>query len=150
MIEEAVVPIYEYFCKDCRKRVSVFFRSYAAVGDPVCPECGGTKLERRFSRVVVRRGSGPQPESASEEDWGGDDFGGYPSDPEFGGGFGDDFGLDEDADPRELARWARQMSAEMGEPLDLELDSALADMERGADPDEVMSRLEESDPEPEG
>ena len=133
MIEEAVVPIYEYFCQDCRKRVSVFFRSYAAVGDPVCPECGGTKLERRFSRVVVRRGSGPQPESASEEDWGGDDF-----------------GLDEDADPRELARWARQMSAEMGEPLDLELDSALADMERGADPDEVMSRLEESEPDPEG
>ncbi|HET7037517.1 MAG TPA: zinc ribbon domain-containing protein [Thermomicrobiaceae bacterium] len=142
------MPIYEYLCRDCRKRVSVFFRSYAAVGDPACPECGGTKLERRFSRVVVRRGGAAQAEGAGDDDFDGD-FGGFPGGDEFGGGLGDDFGLDEDADPRDLARWARHMSAQMGEPLDPELDSALADMERGADPDEVMSRLEESDPEPE-
>ena len=145
------MPIYEYFCGDCRKRVSVFFRSYATVTNPVCPECGGTRLDRRFSRVVMRRGSSVQSPNEPLGDFGDDDegqlgdYGGFGEDA----GFGGDFGLDEDADPREIARWARQMSAETGEPLDAELDSALADMERGADPDEVLSRLEESDSDPE-
>jgi hypothetical protein len=61
----------------------------------------------------------------------------------FGGG---PTGFDEDADPREIARWTRQMSAQMGEPLDADLDRALSDIERGADPDEVMDRLEEAEP----
>lgn len=140
------MPIYEYFCQDCRKRVSVFFRSFATVSDPTCPECGGSRLDRRFSRVVVRRGGAAR---AADQEMGSfdgaDEFGDYP-----GEGFGGDMGPGDDADPREIARWARQMSAEMGEPLDPELDTALADMERGADPEEVMSRLEESDPDPEG
>jgi hypothetical protein len=60
-------------------------------------------------------------------------------------GAGDPFGgeLGDDPDPRELARWTRQMSAEAGEPLDPELDAALSDIERGADPDEVIGRLDE-------
>ena len=146
------MPIYEYFCADCRKRVSVFFRSYAAVGDPVCPECGGTRLERRFSRVVVRRGLSGQSQAEPLGEFSDADEGAFGDDDNFGeeSDFADDLGLDDDADPREIARWARRMSAEMGEPLDAELDSALADMERGADPDEVLSRLEESEPDPEG
>lgn len=151
------MPIYEYRCLDCRKKVSIFFRSYAAVAEPSCPECGGSNLQRMFSRVVVRRG-GIRAEPNAEMGQGGDEFGGLGegmgmgSDP-YGDPFGDDaaanpFGFDDDADPREIARWTRQMSAQMGEPLDADLDLALSDLERGADPDEVMSRLEESEPPP--
>src|SRR6185437_2521072 len=118
-------PIYEYRCLDCRKKVSIFFRTISSTSDPKCPECGGTNLERLFSRVVVRRGGGRTAES--------DDFDSAP------------FGFDDDTDPREIARWTRQMSAQMGEPLDADLDSALTDLERGADPDEVMGRLAESE-----
>lgn len=71
----------------------------------------------------------------------------------YGDPYGDDmgdnpFGFDDDTDPREIARWTRQMSAQMGEPLDPGLDLALTDLERGADPEEVMERLEESPPPP--
>jgi hypothetical protein len=38
------------------------------------------------------------------------------------------------------------MSAQMGEPLDADLERAMADIERGADPEEVMDRLEEAEP----
>lgn len=151
------MPIYEYRCLTCRKKVSIFFRSYASVTDPVCPECGGTNLERLFSRVVVRRGGARHERGEDPQfgDAGGFDEGmgmGLDADP-FGDPYGDGsddnpFGFDEDTDPREIARWTRQMSAQMGEPLDADLDAALTDLERGADPDEVMDRLEESEPPP--
>lgn len=153
------MPIYEYRCADCRKKVSVFFRSYSAVtDDPPCPLCGGTNLERLFSRVVVRRGGSRSEPETGEPDM--DQFGGMGDlgmgmgDP-YGDPYGDDvdanpFGFDDDSDPREIARWTRQMSAQMGEPLDPDLDMALSDLERGADPEEVIERLEESDPPPPG
>jgi len=148
------VPIYEYRCLDCRKKISIFFRSMSAVANPKCPECNGTNLERLFSRIVVRRGGSRSDSSGGMEtldDDYGDDMGMGPD--SYGDPYGDDyganpFGLDDDADPREIARMTRQMSAQMGEPLDADLDRALSDLERGADPDEVMSRLEESEPPP--
>ena len=149
------MPIYEYRCLDCRKKVSIFFRSFSAVADPKCPECGGVNLERLFSRVVVRRG-GSRAEPSGEPEPSGDEFGGFDDGlgmgpGSFGDSYGDDFdanpfGFNDDTDPREIARWTRQMSAQMGEPLDADLDLALSDLERGADPEEVMGRLEESEP----
>lgn len=147
------MPIYEYRCADCAKKVSIFFRSYSSVSAPRCPLCGGTNLNRLFSRVVVRRGTNRAESAHDVDDMGefagtNDEMGMSMGDP-----YGDDFdsnpfGFDDDTDPREIARWTRQMSAQMGEPLDPDLDLALADLERGADPEEVMERLEESPPLP--
>ena len=82
------------------------------------------------------------------EDFGeADAWGAHPYGDPYGGGLGGDpYGFGDDADPREIARWTRQMSAQMGEPLDADLDRALGDIERGADPDEVLGQLEESEP----
>ena len=91
------MPIYEYRCHDCRRRVSVFFRSFSDVDDePVCPRCGGQHLSRLISRVSVVR----------SEDSRLDDL----TDP----GMLD--GLDED-DPKSVARWMRRMGNEMIRPL---------------------------------
>jgi putative FmdB family regulatory protein len=122
------MPIYEYWCASCQRKVSIFYRSFSTVEAPVCPRCGGSALTRAISRVaVLRHGSG---EAAS------------------GGSDGDDLdptgmlaGLDEN-DPRAVARWARQMSAEMGEPLEPEFDTALTRIERGEDPDRVMEEVD--------
>ena len=122
------MPIYEYRCADCARKVSVFFRSFNAVTDPVCPRCGGTQLTRLMSRVAVHRGTG---------DNGGDDFG--DGDGEF-----DQFldGVDEN-DPRSVARAMRRMSDEMGEPIEPEMQEALTRMEAGEDPERVMANLDE-------
>ena len=52
------MPIYEYHCQDCRRRVSIFWRTISAAeeGVPTCPRCGGTHLTRLVSRVRVIRG----------------------------------------------------------------------------------------------
>lgn len=138
------MPIYEYRCNDCRRTVSVFFRSVAVAASPRCPHCDGTNLERRFSRVSVRRGgSRPESDDVGLEDVGGDYGDGAWDDDPYGMGTMPDL---DDADPRDIARWTRSMSAQMGEPLEPDLDRALTDIERGADPEEVLDRLDESMP----
>ncbi|HEU5329686.1 MAG TPA: zinc ribbon domain-containing protein [Thermomicrobiales bacterium] len=120
------MPIYEYRCADCRRRVSVFFRSFSAVSDPVCPRCGGQHLTRLMSKVAVRRGGG----SAGAD---------FDDDAGMGGMLD---GLDEN-DPRALARAMRRMSDEMGEPIEPEMAEALGRLEAGEDPDTVMAGLDE-------
>ncbi len=123
------MPIYEYRCGGCGRKVSVFFRSFGSVGDASCPRCGSTDLTRLFSRVAVHRSS------ASD----GDDFA-DGGDDEFGGMFD---GLDEE-DPRAMARALRRMSEETGEPIEPEMEEALGRMEAGEDPEAVMAGLDEA------
>lgn len=51
------MPIYQYNCATCRKRVEVFFRSVSAAEgvQPPCPECGGKKLTRQMSTFARTR-----------------------------------------------------------------------------------------------
>lgn len=47
------MPIYEYRCQRCGKRVSLLFRTYAAASEarPRCPACQSDELRRLVSRV---------------------------------------------------------------------------------------------------
>ena len=92
------MPIYEYRCHSCKRRVSLLWRTFDDVEakEPVCPRCGSRKLSRLISRVAVVR----------SEDSRLDDL----ADP------GTLDGLDEN-DPKSLARWMRKMSNEMGEDM---------------------------------
>jgi putative FmdB family regulatory protein len=134
------MPIYEYRCLTCRRRFSVFYRSLASVVEPpVCPRCDDTRVERLLSRVTVLRGRSSGERTADADETWAEESGAGDED----WGEGDDDGFPETDDPRELARWTRRMSDELGEPLDPALDRALSELERGADPDEVLERLEE-------
>jgi len=44
------MPIYEFQCGSCRKRVSVLLRS--ASKQPVCPKCGSAELQRLISQFA--------------------------------------------------------------------------------------------------
>lgn len=57
------MPLYEYLCHDCQEQVNLLFRSFAEVETKpaVCPQCGGSSLERIISKVaVVQAGKGEQ------------------------------------------------------------------------------------------
>ncbi len=43
------MPLYSYHCADCDKDVELLISSG---GTPVCPACGGQKMERLMSRVA--------------------------------------------------------------------------------------------------
>lgn len=118
------MPIYEYGCYDCRKRVNVFFRSFSEVEtkEATCPRCGGTHLKRLVSRVAFVRSEESRLESLAD-----------PSNLS---------GLDED-DPKSIARWMRQMGNEVGEDLGPEFDEVVDRLEAGEDPESIEKSMPE-------
>jgi len=109
------MPVYEYRCQGCKRRVSLFFRSFSAVSDPVCPRCGSTQLTKLVSRVAIMKSE----ESRLDE----------MADPSSLAG------LDEN-DPKSIAGWARKMGQEMGEDLGPEYEEMVDRMEAGEMPDD--------------
>jgi putative FmdB family regulatory protein len=118
------VPIYEYHCQGCNRRVSVFWRSFseAETGVPVCPRCAGTDLTRLISRVRVVRSEGGRMDDL-------DDFGDLPDLYE--------------SDPRSLGRWMRKMSDEVGEDLGPEFGEVVGRLEAGESPESIEASMPE-------
>jgi putative FmdB family regulatory protein len=112
------MPIYEYYCANCRKRVSVFFRTFSEASDDAarCPNCEGANLRRLVSRVAVLKS-----EESRMEDL---------ADSSLMSGL-------ESEDPRALASFMRRMSGEMGEPLDAEMTEVLDRLEAGESPEAI-------------
>lgn len=115
------MPIYEYRCRQCGRRVNRFYRSFSDIEkEPACPHCGNRQLRRLISRVSVVR----------SEDSRLDDL----TDPSM---LGD---LDED-DPKSVARWMRKMSAEAGEEMPPEFDEVIDRLETGQSPEEIEESM---------
>jgi putative FmdB family regulatory protein len=121
---EGDVPIYEYRCHDCKRRVSIFWRTFsdAEEGAPVCPRCGGAQLTRLVSRVRVVRSEESRLDSVA-------DFDDLP-----------DF---DESDPRGMGRWMRKMSREMGEDLGPEFDEVVGRLESGESPEAIEKSMPE-------
>ena len=102
------MPIYQYDCGGCDRRVEIFFRSVKSSVEPHCPDCGSDALRRVVSRVSHVRSSA---ERVSRIDL----------DQELGRLSGGDQG--------DFARWARKM----GDEFDDELGSDFGDLADRAD-----------------
>ena len=107
------MPIYEYECHDCRRRVSLLILSPSSASTPRCPRCGGQALTRLMSRFATVKSEEDRLESLAD-----------PST------FGD---LDEN-DPRSVSRFMKKMGREMGEDLGDDFDQAMEEaiQEEGA------------------
>lgn len=119
------MPIYEYYCLDCRKRVSLFYRTISAAAEqsPSCPHCEGMRLRRIVSRVAVVRSEEAHLDALA--------------DPSILAG------LDEE-DPRALGRLMRQMSEELGEEMDdPEFGEVIDRLESGQAPEEIEKAMPE-------
>ncbi|MCD6289818.1 MAG: zinc ribbon domain-containing protein [Anaerolineae bacterium] len=116
------MPIYEYYCHDCGRRVSLLWRSFSEAerGTPICPRCGSRNLTRVVSRVSMVRS-----EESRLDDL---------ADPSF---LGD---LDEN-DPRSIGRWMRKMSQELGEDLGDEFNEVVERLEAGENPEEIEKSM---------
>ena len=103
------MPIYEYRCQACNRRVEIFFRSFSQTQTaPACTSCGSASLTRLVSRVTVVKS-----------------WGSAMSSP-------DDFGDVDENDPRAMEQWMTDMKRGMGDP-DPHL-SELDMMDAGIDP----------------
>ncbi len=98
------MPIYEYYCVDCRRRVSLLIRSISNPGTPTCPRCSSTHLERLMSRFARVRSEEDRLDALADPSAMGD--------------------LDEN-DPKSVARWAKKMGKELGEDMGEDFDQAM-------------------------
>jgi putative FmdB family regulatory protein len=116
------MPIYEYQCHDCHRRVSLLWHSFndAATRQPVCPRCGGQNLTRLISRVAVLRSEESRMDNLSDPASMGD--------------------VDEN-DPKSMARWMRKMADETGEDLGPEFNEVVGRLEAGEDPEEIEKSM---------
>ncbi|MEA3459695.1 MAG: FmdB family zinc ribbon protein [Chloroflexota bacterium] len=116
------MPIYEYRCQNCGRRISIFWRSFSEVeaSPPRCPFCGGENLARLISRVSTLKSEESHLEDlASPESLA---------------------GLDEN-DPKSIARWMRRMSRETGEDLGPEFEEVVDRLEAGQRPEEIEKSM---------
>lgn len=98
------MPIYEYECGGCRRRVSLLIRAMTSQEAPRCPRCDSTLLTRLMSRFASPKSEDARLEAAAD-----------PSQ------YGD---IDEN-DPQSVARFVRRMGDEMGEDLGDDLGAAM-------------------------
>ena len=108
------MPIYEYECHGCRRRVSLLVLSPSTAAAPRCPRCGSAELSRLMSRFATVKSEDARLESLAD-----------PSQ------YGD---LDEN-DPKSVARFMKRMGQEVGEDLGDDLDAAMDETMSDADED---------------
>jgi len=116
------LPIYEYRCNECGRRVTLFWRSFSEIEEisPHCSFCGGEDLTRLISRVAVARSEESRLDDLAD-----------PSSLA---------GLDEN-DPKSMARWMRKMSREMGEDVGPEFDEVVDRLESGQSPEDIEESM---------
>lgn len=90
------MPIYEYRCRDCRRRSQILTLRVSEKVDEVCQHCGGRKLDRLMSRFAMPRSEESRLDSLAD-----------PS----------SFGDVDESDPRSVARWMRRMGRELGDEM---------------------------------
>jgi putative FmdB family regulatory protein len=108
------MPIYEYRCRDCRRKSTFVTLSVGAAFELICQHCGSVALDRLVSRVAIGRSEESRMDSLAD-----------PASLA---------GLDE-SDPKSMARWMKKMGREMGEDagedFEQNIDQAMAESEEG-------------------
>ncbi|MBI4269267.1 MAG: zinc ribbon domain-containing protein [Candidatus Rokubacteria bacterium] len=98
------MPIYEYDCHGCRRRVSLLVLRPSTAPPPTCPRCGGTALARVMSRFATVKSEDARLESLADSSSLGD--------------------LDEN-DPGSVARFMKTMGREFGDDLGEDFEAAM-------------------------
>ena len=111
------MPIYEYICANCRKKVSLFNRRYQESASPDCPQCGKPSLTRIFSSFAVHKSISTIHEESGEP-------GSRP-------------GPDYYKDPRNIGRHLEKKFSEMNIEMPSEIQNSIKAAREGALPDSL-------------
>ena len=105
------MPIYEYRCNKCKKKVSVLTLRISEAINAECDRCGSTDLSRLMSRFATVKSEEARLDALAD-----------PSNLS---------GIDEN-DPKSMARWMRKMGRELGEDAGEDFDEMVDELESGA------------------
>ena len=104
------MPIYEYRCTRCKRKVTVLTLRVSERVEPRCDHCGSQDLTRLMSRFAMVRSEDSRLDDLAD-----------PSSLD---------GLDEN-DPKSMARWMRKMGKELGEDAGDDFDEMVDELEAG-------------------
>jgi putative FmdB family regulatory protein len=132
--EDTVMPIYEFYCRDCNTIFNFFSKTINTTKRPDCPKCKTSKLNRQVSLFAVT--------GKAKEDSGMDDFAFDESKMEKAMQVlaKEADNINED-DPRQAAQLMRKLSNMAGLELGPGMSEALDRMEKGEDPDQLESDI---------
>jgi len=117
------MPLYEYWCRQCKKKVEILILRTQEREQPPCPTCGGKDMRRLISRFVSLKSDEARLEALAD-----------PSNLA---------GLDEN-DPASMARWMKRMGKELGEDVGSdEIDQMADEIASGKGLDEAMNSGED-------
>lgn len=106
------MPIYEFRCRDCRRKTTALVLARARLGEVRCDACGSANLDRLWSRFATVRSEEARLDALE--------------------GSSGQAGVDED-DPKSMMRWMKRMSQETGEDLGPDVEQAFEEeMARGS------------------
>ena len=119
------MPYYDYRCHDCKKPLRLFFsfKEYDSA-KPVCPSCSSENVRRRIRRVAIAKSEDARMDSMMDESA---------------------LAALENEDPREIGRFMRKMTAEMGESLDDEMGEVVDRLEKGQSPEDIEAAMPDLD-----
>ena len=106
------MPIYEYRCNGCKRKVTVLTLRVSEVADPVCEHCGSRDLTRLMSRFALGRSEESRSDALADD--------------------ASLAGIDEN-DPKSVARWMRKMGKELGEDAGDDFGEMVDELEAGGD-----------------
>jgi putative FmdB family regulatory protein len=109
------MPIYEYRCTACGRKVTVLTLRVSETVDPVCEHCGSRALTRLLSRFAMVRSENDRLDDLTSD-----------------AALGD---VDE-SDPKSMARWMRKMGGELGEDLGGDFEKTVDELEDGGAADD--------------
>ncbi len=113
------MPIYEFQCRKCRQKTSVFVRAVSSPVNAVCPACGSHELTRLITSFGISKSVSDVHAAYSN-----------PHDPNYY------------SDPRNIGRWTEDKFENMG----MELPSQIRDMIDGAREGEMPGAVKDLQP----
>lgn len=118
------MPVYEYRCNNCQRRLSVYVRGFSDTTEPVCTACGSKEVSRLFST-----------------------FAHIKTDKDAYEDILNDNQLVERMmanDPHAMLEWSRKMEGTEAEKMP-EYEEVIERMDRGEDLQKVVSEIQQRD-----
>lgn len=114
------MPIYQYRCKNCKKRFEIFL-SYKDYDKKKvqCPHCASDLVQRRIERIRIAKSEDSRLDALT-------DISGLE-------------GIEND--PRALGKMMRKMGNEMGEEVGPEFDEVVDRLEAGQSPEDIEKAI---------
>jgi putative FmdB family regulatory protein len=108
------VPIYEYRCTACGRKVTVLTLRVSETVDASCDRCGSRDLTRLMSRFAMLRSDEDRLDDLADSSLGDVD----------------------ESDPKSMAKWMRKMGKELGNDVGEDFGDVVDELEAGGDSDE--------------